>query len=168
MTAFGDVGSTLYQLLRTQITDEFTAAQQYTATAVYFDSVGLAHLARRFHALSDAERGHAMGIVQFLLIRDQPVQVGGIDEIVSTFESPRQAVEFMLRREHDTTARITQLSRLARVGGDFVTERFVQALLAEQVEHVARVMTLLTEIYATGGDMTEVEDYVARDYQMQT
>ncbi|CAM2915981.1 ferritin [Skermania piniformis] len=146
------------------MTDEFTAAQQYTAIAVYFDSAGLGQLARRFHTLADIERHHALGIIEFLLGRGYPVQVGGIGEIASTFTSPQNAVEFILRREHDTTGRITQLSRLARFGDDYLADRFVQALLADQVEHTARVMTLLTEIYATNGDLAEIDDYAGRDY----
>ncbi|WP_433197266.1 ferritin [Nocardia sp. CA-107356] len=150
-------------LLRDQIRRGFTAAQQYLAAAVYFDSNRLPQLAKHSYGKSTEHRSHALRMVQYLLDRDLPVQVGALDDVQPTFESPRGAVVFLLESERARNAQITELARTARASGDYLGERFIQWFLKEQVEDVAGMTTLLTVIDRAAGDLFDVEDFISRE-----
>ncbi|MGY2062874.1 ferritin-like domain-containing protein, partial [Nocardia gipuzkoensis] len=97
------------------------------------------------------------------LDRDLEVRVGGLDEIVSTFESPRAAIEFLLRREEQLTAQITALTGTAREYNDYLGEQFTQWFLEDQVTEVARMKTLLAVCERADGNLFDVEQFVARE-----
>ncbi|MEV2222898.1 ferritin [Nocardia vinacea] len=150
-------------LLRDQIRRGFTASQQYLAAAVYFDSNRLPQLARHSYGKSAEHRSHALRMVQYLLDRNLQVQVGGLDDVQSTFESPRGAVVFLLESERARNAQITELAGTARASGDYLGEQFIQWFLKEQVEDVAGMTTLLTVIDRAAGDLFDVEDFISRE-----
>ena len=152
-----------HNLLHEQIGREFTAAQQYTAIAIYFDSNHLPQLARRFYAQAVEEREHAMMMVQYLLDRDVDVKIGGVDSVVTEFESIRDAVALALSQEQDVTRQVTALTRSARESDDFLGERFMQWFLQEQVEEVASMSALLDVVDKAGGNIFDLEAYVARE-----
>src|SRR5206468_11437115 len=70
-----------HELLKAQIRNEFTAAQQYVAIAVWFDDQDLPRLAAHFYRQSLEERNHAMMIVQYLLDNDVRVAIPGVGEV---------------------------------------------------------------------------------------
>jgi ferritin len=128
-------------LLRQQIRNEFTASQQYIAVAVYFDAHDLPQMAARFYSQATEERGHAMMMIQYLLDNDLDVDVPGVDDVVTKFDSVRAPVELALEQEKTVTEQITQLARTARDTGDYLGEQFMQWFLKEQVEEVASMTT---------------------------
>ncbi|PXX63024.1 ferritin [Nocardia tenerifensis] len=150
-------------LLSAQIQHGLTAAQQYLAAAVYLDSNRLPQLAKHCYAKSGEQRAHALRMVQYLLDRDLPVHIGGLDEIRSAFETPRAAIAFLLETEQHRTAQITGLARAARESGDYLGERFIQWFLEEQVDDVARMTTLLTVIDRSTDNLFDVENFIARE-----
>ncbi|MFD0362156.1 ferritin [Nocardia sp. GCM10030253] len=150
-------------LLRAQIRHGFTAAQQYLAAAVYLDSSRLPQLAKFCYGKSGENRAHALRMVQYLLDRDLDVRVEGLNEVRSTFESPRAAVAFLLESERTIATQITELADAARTSGDYLGERFIQWFLKEQVEDVAGITTLLTVVDRGAGDLFDVEDFVSRE-----
>lgn len=153
-------------LLRVQIRRGFTTAQQYLAAAVYFDSHRLPRLAQHSYANSEKHRAHALRMVQYLLDRDIDVRVGGLDEVVSDFESARAAMAFLLDTERGYTAEITALTGVARESGDYLGERFIQWFLEEQVGVVAGISTLLSVIDRAAGDLFDVEQFIAREVRV--
>ncbi|MBF6192111.1 ferritin-like domain-containing protein [Nocardia implantans] len=163
MPDIDDADESFPDLLRTQIRREFTTAQQYLAAAVYFDTRRLPQLAGHAYDLSREHHGNALRMVQYLLDRDLPVQIGGLDEIHSTFESPRAAVAALLEIEQARRAGISELARTARASGDYLGERFIQWFLAEQVKNVAGMSTLLAVLDRADGQLFDVEEFVARE-----
>ncbi|GAB2698969.1 ferritin [Nocardia thraciensis] len=151
--------------LRDQIRHEFTAARQYLAAAVYLDTQRLPRLAGVCYRGGDDKRAHALRMIQYLLDRDIPVQIGGLDEIVPTFDSARAAVDFMLRREQRLADRLNALARTAAGTGDYLGEQFVQWFLRDQLAEVARMTTLLAVCDRADGNLFDVEDFVARELQ---
>ncbi|WP_028475990.1 ferritin [Nocardia sp. CNY236] len=149
--------------LRAQIRHGFTAAQQYLAAAAYFDSTRLPHLADYAYARSRQHYTNALRIVQYLLDQDLEAQIGGVDEIRSIFDDVRAAAALLLQTEQTCSAQIDDLVRTARVTGDYPGERFVQWFLEEQVHNVAGLTTLLTVIDRAGGELFDVEQFVARE-----
>ena len=158
--------SAFHELMREQIRHEFTASQQYIAIAVYFDSDHLPNLARRFYGQAAEERSHALMMVQYLLDRDQTVTVGGLDEVQPTFGSPRTAVEFALEQELRVTRLITTLAKTARDTGDYLGEQFIGWFLEVQVQEIADMKTLLAVLDRAGGNMFDVEEFVARQLRV--
>ncbi|MFQ6325572.1 ferritin [Nocardia sp. CWNU-33] len=158
-----DVAEPFPNLLRAQIRHGFTSAQQYLAAAVYLDSNRLPQLAEYCYGKSGENRAHALRMVQYLLDRDLDVRVEGLNEVQSTFESPRAAIAHLLESERTTAAQITALADAARTSGDYLGERFIQWFLKEQVADVAGMTTLLTVVDRAAGDLFDVEDFISRE-----
>ncbi len=150
-------------LLQEQIRSEFGAAQQYVAIAVYFDSDDLPQLAKHFYAQAVEERNHAMMLVQYLLDRGLHVEIPGVDAVCNTFDSPRDALGMALEQERTVTEQVTRLAGVARDEGDYLGEQFMQWFLAEQVEEVARMTTLVRIADRAGANLFNLEDFVARE-----
>jgi bacterioferritin B len=150
-------------LLTAQVRNEFTASQQYIAIAVWFDDHDLPRLAAHFYRQSVEERNHAMMIVRYILDRDWPVQIPGIDEVRHTFEKPVDLIALALERENTVTAQIETLFRAARAEDDALGEQFMLWFLKEQVEEVASMNTLLTIAERAGDDWFQIEDHLARE-----
>jgi bacterioferritin B len=151
------------QLLAEQVRHEFTASQQYIAIAVWFDDHDLPRLAAHFYAQSVEERNHAMMIIQYMLDRDWPVTVPGIDDVRGDFDKPTTPIALALEQEKSVTGQIEALFRAARAEGDVLGEQFMLWFLKEQVEEVASMKTLLTIAERAGTDWFQVEDHLARE-----
>ncbi len=161
--AISDDNPTFVDLLAEQVGNEFAAAQQYTAVAVYFDGADLPQLAKRFYRQAVEERNHAMMIVRYLLDKDFPVRIPGVPEVVTEFATVREPVELALNQERVVTQQITRLARAARDDGDYLGEQFMQWFLKEQVEEVAAMTTLLTVVDRAGENLFHLENFVDRE-----
>jgi bacterioferritin B len=150
-------------LLKQQIRNEFTACQQYTAMAVWFDAQDLPRLAAHFYRQAIEERSHAMMIVQYMLDRDIPVKIPGVDEVRNTFDAPRELLALALEQEEAVTAQVKGLFTTARQEGDVLGEQFMLWFVQEQVEEVASMKTLLTICDRAGDDWFQVENHLARE-----
>ncbi len=150
-------------LLREQIRNEFTAAQQYIAVAVYLDDQDLPQLAAHFYAQAIEERNHAMSMVQYLLDSGQSVHIPGVDDVRNEFDSVEDVVQLALDQEKTVTVQITALARTARDEGDYLGEQFMQWFLKEQVEEVATMSTMLTVVRRAGNNLFHIEDFINRE-----
>ncbi len=150
-------------LLRDQIRDEFTAAQQYTAIAVHFDGADLPQLAGFFYRQAVEERNHAMMFVRYLLDRGAEVEIPGVDPVRNGFDSAREAVALALDLERAVTENIVALAAAARDEHDYLGEQFMGWFLKEQVEEVSTMTTLLRIAERAGDNLFDLEDYVARE-----
>ncbi|KYH45891.1 ferritin [Branchiibius sp. NY16-3462-2] len=163
MTA--ETTSRFQDLLTEQIRHEFTASQQYIAIAVWFDDKDLPRLAAHFYAQAVEERNHAMMIVQYVLDRDWPVSIPGVDEVRNNFASITEPIALALAQEKTVTDQIEVIFRAARDAGDVLGEQFMLWFLKEQVEEVASMNTLLTvaERCKDASDWFQIEEHLARE-----
>ena len=155
--------STYAKLLQEQIRNEFTASQQYTAVAVWYDDQDLPQLAAHFYKQSLEERNHAMMMVKYLLDLDIRPQIPGVGEIVNDFKTALDPLELALQQEITVTKQIETLARTARDDGDYLGEQFMQWFLKEQVEEVAAMNTLVNVAKRAGDNLFHLEDYLARE-----
>ncbi|MFT7835402.1 ferritin [Saccharothrix sp. BKS2] len=155
--------SKFHDLLRAQVRNELTAAQQYLAIAVWYDGHDLPRLAAHFYGQSREERNHAMMIVQYLMDLGLPVAVPGVDEVRNDFAAPREPVALALEQERTVTEQVVALAKTARDEGDYLGEQFLQWFLKEQVEEVASMTTLLTVVDRAEGNLFHVENFLARE-----
>ncbi|MGX7823663.1 ferritin [Actinokineospora sp. 24-640] len=156
--------SKFHRLLQAQIRNEFTASQQYVALAVWFDSEDLPQLARHFYRQSLEERNHAMMIVQYLIDKDIPVTIPGVDEVRNEFGEVADLVALALQQERGVTDDIIALAKVARDEDDYAGEQFMQWFLKEQVEEVAQMTSLLNVVKRAEGNLFHVEDFLAREH----
>ncbi len=155
-------------LLREQIRHEFTASQQYVALAVWFDAHDLPQLAGHFYRQSVEERNHAMMMVRYLIDRDLPVQIPGVDAVRNEFGQPADLLELATAQERTVNEQIQQLFRAARADDDVLGEQFMLWFVKEQVEEVASMSTLLAIATRAGQDWFAIEDFLARESTGQT
>ncbi|MEZ0363542.1 ferritin [Mycobacterium sp. pUA109] len=152
-----------HALLQEQIYNEFSAAQQYIAIAVYFDGGDLPQLAKHFYAQAVEERNHAMMMVQYLLDRDVHVEIPGVDTVRNQFDAPREALALALDQERTVTEQVSRLVGVARDEGDYLGEQFMQWFLREQVEEVSLMTTLVRVAGRAGDNLFDLENFLARE-----
>src|SRR5215217_5117437 len=123
--------------LNEQIANEFGAHQQYIGAAVYYDGETLPRMAAFFYGQAVEERNHAMMMVQYLLDADAAVRVPGIDAPRTEFADLAEPVRVALDQDRRVSDQVAELAKVARDGGDLLSEQFMQWFLKEQVEEVA-------------------------------
>jgi ferritin len=152
------------RLLQEQIRNEFTAAQQYVAVAVWYDDQDLPQLAAHFYKQSLEERNHAMMMIQYLLDKDIRPHIPSVGEVESDFKSALEPLELAVAQEITVTKQIETLARTARDESDYIGEQFMQWFLKEQVEEVAEMNTLINVAKRAGDDLFHLEDFLAREH----
>jgi ferritin len=155
--------SAFHTLLQEQVRNELTAAQQYLAVAVWFDKGDFPQLARHFYRQSLEERNHAMMIVQYLMDVGIDVTMPGVDEVRNDFTEAAEVVALALQQERDVADEVNALVKSAREENDYTGEQFMQWFLAEQVEEIAQMSTLLNVIKRGKGNLFDVENFLARE-----
>jgi ferritin len=154
---------TYTKLLQDQIRNEFSASQQYTAVAVWYDDQDLPQLAAHFYQQSLEERNHAMMMVQYLLDKDIRPLIPGVGDVVNDFSNALEPLELALQQEITVTEQIETLAKTARAEGDYVGEQFMQWFLKEQVEEVSAMTTLVNVARRAGDNLFHLEDFLARE-----
>jgi bacterioferritin B len=157
--------SAFVERLNQQIAYEFAAHQQYVANAVHYDGETLPRLAAFFYAQAVEERNHAMMMLQYLLDADAQVSVPGIDAPKTAFSGLAEPVRIALDQEKRVSDQIAELTKLARDGGDLLSEQFMQWFLKEQVEEVATMSALLKVVERSADRPMDVEEYLVREGQ---
>jgi ferritin len=155
--------SKFQQALQDQVRNEFSAAQQYVALAVWFDGQDLPQLAKHFYRQALEERNHAMMIVQYLLDNDIQPAIPGVPEVRNDFSTAADLIELALNQERDVTEQVIALAKTARDEDDYKGEQFMQWFLKEQVEEVAQMSTMLNVVRRADGNLFDVENFLARE-----
>jgi bacterioferritin B len=151
------------EALHAQIAREFGAGQQYLAVAVFYDAQTLPRLAGFFYAQSAEERGHALMMVRYLLDRDVPVKIPGVDAPHTEFDDIVAPVRISLEQEKKVSGQISELAAIAREAGDYLSEQFMSWFLAEQVEEEATMSTLLDVVERCREHPMDIEEYLSRE-----
>jgi bacterioferritin B len=150
--------------LNEQIGNEFSAAQQYVANAVFYDALTLPRLAAFFYAQALEERNHALMMVRYLLDSGATPVIPGVDAPVASFENIVAPVAVALDQEKRVTDQISALTAVARDEGDFQSEGFMQWFLSEQTEEVATMSDLLAVTRRNADNPENIEEYLAREH----
>ena len=146
-----------------QIGREFAASLEYVSIASSFASEGLTELARHFYRQAEEERDHAMRFVKYVVDAGGKVAIPAIPAPKSAFASAEEAVSNSLEWEVAVTKHIHALVDLAIQERDHTTQNFLQWFVAEQVEEVASMETLLSVVRRAGESrLLTVEAILAR------
>jgi ferritin len=159
--------SKFFELLQAQVQNEFNASQQYIALGVWFDNEDMPQLAKRFYRQAVEERNHAMAIVQYLLDTDHPVEIPGVEEVRNDFSGPIELIQLALDQEKEVAHDIEALAKAARAEDDYTSEQFMQWFLAEQVEEISQMTTLLNIAQRANGNVFEIERFLHQEGMRQ-
>lgn len=156
--------TSFHQALNAHIAREFAAEQQYIAIAVHFDDQTLPQLAAHFYRQAVEERNHAMMMVKYLLDRNQPVTIPGVEAPKTAFENAVEPVALALEQEQTVTKQISALMGMAREESDYVAEEFLQWFLKEQLEEESSMSDLLDTVRrASETNILLAEAFLARE-----
>jgi ferritin len=106
-----------------------------------------------------------MMMVQYLLDADAPVRVPGIEAPQTEFADLAEPVRVAYEQEKRVSDQVAELAKVARDGGDLLSEQFMQWFLKEQVEEVAMMSALLKVVERSTGRPMDVEEYLVREHQ---
>ena len=138
--------------LNNQLKDEFFASHFYVALAAYCDSKELPGMAQWFHAQSNEERGHAMKIYTFLVEKDQPVTIHGIDTPQIVYKSIHDAFLEAASHEAKVTKQLYKIMDRAVKEKEHSTVSFLKWFIDEQVEEESLFRVTLKSLKRVGND----------------
>ena len=156
-------GGAFIDKLNEQIAYEFAASQQYVAVAVHYERETLPRLADFFYKQAVEERNHAMMMVQYLLDAGEEPRIPGIEPPRTEFADVVEPVHRALEGERRVSGQIGALAQVARDGGDYSGEQFMQWFIKEQVEEVSSMSALLAVAERLRDKPMDIEEYLARE-----
>ena len=133
-----------------QIGHEFAAMLQYVAIATYFEGEALPGLAHHFYRQAEEEREHAMRFVSYVVEAGGKVAIPAMPAVKSGFGSAEEAVQLSLDQELTVTRQINGLMDQAITENDHTARTMLEWFVAEQVEEVSSMETLLRMVQRAG------------------
>jgi bacterioferritin B len=140
----------LNETLNAQVGNEFGASMQYLHIAAYFDAMSLTNFAQFFFMQAQEERDHAMKILNFILETGSSLQIPAIPQQKSDFTSAENAVAAALEWEKEVTKQIYNLVDIAVADKDYISQRFLDWFVTEQLEEISSISTLLDKVKMAG------------------
>ena len=145
-----------------QIGYEFSASMQYYAIAAHFAAEALPQLSTHFFKQAEEEKDHALRFLKYVIDAGGRVVIPAIDAPQAQFRNPEEAVQLSLDQEVKVTHQINHLVELARNENDYITINFLQWFLAEQLEEVSSMDSLLKIVQRAGTNVLQADEYLAR------
>ena len=153
----------LENAINQQVGAEFAASMQYVSIATYFDSDDLPQLAAFFYRQAEEEKEHAMKFAQYIVDAGGQVRIPAIPETKYDFQTAEECAELALEWETDVTKMINNLMDIAINDKDYISQDFLRWFVAEQLEEISTMGTLVNTIRRAGSNILWVEDYLARN-----
>ena len=136
--------------INAQIGNELGASMQYLQIASYFDSESLPNLAKFFFLQAEEENEHAMKFLHFLLEVGAVVEIPTIQKPKFKFGSAEECVKDALAWEVEVTKQIYNLVDIALKDKDYISQRFLDYYVSEQLEEISSMETLLAMVQRAG------------------
>jgi len=153
----------LENAINQQVGAEFAASLQYVSIAAYFDGDDLPQLAAFFYRQAEEEKEHAMKFVHYVVEAGGQVRIPSIAETKYDFQTAEECAELALEWETDVTRMINNLMDIAVNNKDYISQDFLRWFVAEQLEEISTMGTLLNTIRRAGSNLLWVESYLARN-----
>src|SRR5210317_346144 len=135
-----------------QINAEFYSSYLYLSMATYFESISLSGFSNWMRQQAQEELFHGMKMFDFVCERGGRVTLKAIDEPLSKWKSPLDAMENVLSHEQKVTGLINDLVDLALDERDHATNIFLQWFVSEQVEEEDTAGGLVDKLKLIGND----------------
>jgi ferritin len=146
------------EAINRQIAMEFSASFSYLGMAAWCEHrqfMGAGHWLR---LQSIEEHGHAMKLFNFVLARNCPVRLPGVDQPASDFASLLDVFERALAQEQGVSRQIDGLYELAFREKAFAAMAELQWFITEQVEEEKTVREIVAKLQMVGNDPASLLD----------
>lgn len=138
--------------LNKQMNAEFSSAKLYLSMASYFESKNLGGFAHWMRLQVGEENMHAMKFFDFILDRGGVAKLAAMAEPASSWKSPLDVFQAVLKHEQDVSAGIHHLVDQARKNSDHPTDSFLQWFVTEQVEEEAAAEDIVQKLKLVGSE----------------
>ena len=154
------ISKELEYAINAQIGSEFGASMQYLEIASYFNSEDLNNFAALFFEQAAEERMHAMKFLNFLLDANAHVAIPEIAKPKDEFSTAEEAVAAALSWEEEVTQQIYDLMDIAVQDKDYISQQFLDWYVAEQLEEISKMSTILGIVRKAGGNLLLAEQLI--------
>lgn len=137
------ISDQMQQLVNHLIQVELNSAYLYLAMSAYFTRMNLTGMGTWLRIQHDEERGHAQRLMDYLVDRGGVVEVRAIPAQPTTFGSPLEAWQQVVRHEQFVTQNYQQAYEAAVQAKDYQLLPILQSFIQEQVEEVAQASVIV-------------------------
>lgn len=139
-----------------QANREFLSERLYIAMEYYFKSLDLNGYARLFNDYALEERKHAYKMLDFLDEHNCSTKISGIENVLTTYSSPKDVFEKAYAHELQVTKWITDIYKLAIKEGDIASQQFLDWYIEEQREEEDKMFERLNRLKLAGDNMAAI------------
>lgn len=139
-----------------QANREFYSERLYIAMEYYFKSLDFNSYAKLFHEYALEERSHAYKMLEFLDDYNCSTKLSSIDDVLTTYTSPKDVFEKAYIHELKVTKWITDIYKLAVKEGDVTSQKFLDWFIEEQREEEDKMFKRLTRLKLAGDNMAAI------------
>jgi ferritin len=141
-----------------QINSELSASYSYLAMSAWCERQKFTGAARWLRLQSQEEYLHAMKLFDFMLARDEKVQLKPLSEPRQSFKSLADVFEKALEQEQDVSKQIDSLYETAFKEKAFAAVAELQWFLTEQVEEEKVGREIVAKFRLIGSDPASILD----------
>ena len=150
--------ATVLDAINRQIAAEFGASFSYLAMAGWCEHHNFMGAGRWLRVQSQEEHAHGMKLFDFVLARNHPVKLAGIDQPASDFGSIVEVFERALAQEQGVSRQIDALYELAFREKVFAAMAELQWFITEQVEEEKTVREIVAKFHMVKDDPASLLD----------
>lgn len=141
-----------------QVAAEFSASFAYLAMAAWCEYRQFTGAGHWFRLQSQEEHAHAMRLLDFLIARHHPVQIGAVAEPRGTFDSLLEVFEAAQAQEQTVSQQIDALYEMALTEKVFAAMAELQWFITEQVEEEKSVREIVAKLRMVQDDPSSLLD----------
>ena len=146
------------QAINRQINMELSASYAYLAMSAYCERQKFVGAAKWLRFQSQEENMHAMKLFDFILARDEDVELQAIDRPRMTFNKVADVFERALEQEEEVSRQIDALYETAFTEKAFAAVAELQWFLTEQVEEEKTAREIVAKFKMVGDDPASLLD----------
>ncbi|HUI86091.1 MAG TPA: ferritin [Nitrososphaerales archaeon] len=132
--------------LNKQLNAEYYSSYLYLAMSAYFETIDLRGFASWMRVQSGEEMKHAMKFYDFIIDRDETVELTKVQQPPTEWKSALAAVEDAYEHEKEVTSSIYELVSLSTREKDYATYEMLQWFVKEQVEEEKSAHDIIQDI----------------------
>lgn len=144
------ISKSLERAINAQIATEIWSANIYLAMSFYCDKEGYEGFAQWMKKQSQEEMEHASLMAAFIIKRGGTAEVGSIQAVEQTWDSPLSMFEVAYSHECFISKKIDELLEMAIEEKDYAAQDFFWSFVREQVEEEDQASHILDRIKKMG------------------
>jgi ferritin len=148
------ISERLNQAMNEQIKNELESYYIYLSMAAYFHSLSLDGMGRWMRSQAHEEMTHAMKFMDHVIDRGGKVLLRNLEQLKTHWSSPIEAWQDAYKHEQFISAKINDLTTIAREEKDYPSEPLLAWFAAEQIEEEATSGKIAEEMAMVGDDKT--------------